>query len=244
MRAASCLLWLVLVTLFGCGGSSNSGRRVGVDPTWYPLELGSRDKNVTAFSTDLLTEIGKVQKIPFVKVSVNWDALMEGLQKDKYEAILSSMPPYIFNEKHFDFSEVYLPLGPVLVVPMPSKINSLNMLNGKEIAVISGSSGALILEKAPGVLIRYYDSAPAALNAILDGTIDGALIDILSATAYCRDLYQGQLKIATAPLNNEGLRLITKHDQATDLIKGFNKGLDKLRADGTLDKLLAKWGFS
>ncbi len=243
MKRVQTLLLLVLLVLVGCGGSSNGGRRVGVDASWYPLQFGTRDNSVTAFSTELMTMIGGVEKIPFVKVNVNWDDLMEGLQKDRYEAILTSMPPYIFNEKLFDFSDIYLPLGPVLVVAANSKINSIDNLSGKEIAVISGSTSALILEKSTGVLIRYYDSIPIALNDILAQTVDGAMVDVLTAVAYCRDLFQGQLKIVTPPLNEEGLRLVTKHNAAPDLIKGFNAGLQKMKKDGSYDKLLEKWGL-
>ncbi len=243
MRRVYSFFVLILLTLCSCGSSSNGGRKVGVDASWYPLEFGKRDNNVTAFSMELLTEIGKMEKIPFVKVTVNWNELMEGLQKDKYEAILTSMPPYIFNEKQFDFSEIYLPLGPVLVVQVGSKIHSLDKLSGKEIGVISGSTSVVILEKSPGVLIRYYDSIPQALNDILMGVIDGAMVDVLSAASYCRDLYQGVLIIATPPLNDEGLRLVAKHNAAPDLIKGFNKGLQKLKKNGSYEKLLDKWSL-
>lgn len=242
MRSLSAFLVLILMSFFSCSkSSSKGGRRVGVDSSWYPLQFGPRDNNVTAFSTDLLTEIGKVEKIPFVKITVNWNDLMEGLQKDKYEAILSSMPPYIFNEKQFDFSDIYLYLGPVLVVPVDSKVNSLSMLSGKEVAVVSGSNYDAMLQKIPGLIIRYYESIPQALNDILNSTVNAAMIDVLSAAAYCQDLYQGQLKIATPPLSDEGLRLITKHGAAPDLIKGFNKGLAKLKKDGMYRKILEKW---
>ncbi len=243
MKVLYYVIVLALTFLCGCSSSSNGGRKVGVDASWYPLELGTRTNNVTAFSTELLTEIGKVENIPFVKLTVNWNDLMEGLQQDKYEAILSSMPPYIFNEKMYDFSDLYLPMGPVLVVPEDSKIDSMKMLDGKEIGIISGSSNAHILEKSPGVIIRYYDTIPQALNDIVHQTIDGAIIDVLSAKAYSNDLYQGQLKIATEPLNDEGLRMITKHDEADDLIKGFNKGLKKLKQNGIYDQILDKWGL-
>jgi polar amino acid transport system substrate-binding protein len=234
---------ILLLILTCCSKSGNVGRGVGVDPYWFPLDFGIRDNNVTAFSTELLTEIGKKEKIPFVKVSVNSSDLMEGLQKGKYEAILSSMRPYIFNRDLFDFSDIYLALGPVLVVPSRSTIHSLQELDGKEIAVLEGSSYDQILEKSQGVIIRYYDSIPKALNDILLGTVDGAIIDILSAAAYCRDLYEGELKIATAPLNDEGLRLVVKHQTAADMIKGFNAGLAHMKKDGSYAKLLDKWGL-
>lgn len=240
-RVFSCLI--ILLTFFSCGSNSSGGRKVGMDTNWYPLDFDNRTNNVTAFSTELLGQIGKVEKIPFVRVSVNWDTLMEGLKKGEYEAILTSMPPYIFNEKLFDFSDVYLPLGPVLVVSMGSKIDSLDNLEGKEIAIISGSSSKLILEGSPGVLIRSYDSASQALNDVAEGSMNGAMIDVLSAVAFCNDLYQGKLKIVTPPLSDEGLRLVTKHNAATDLIKGFNRGLEILKKKGTYDALLKKWGL-
>jgi polar amino acid transport system substrate-binding protein len=99
------------------------------------------------------------------------------------------------------------------------------------------------LEKYPGILIRTYDSIPKALNAILNGTIDGAIVDILSAVAYCQDLYQGKLKIVTDPLNNEGLRMLSLHDQSQDLILHFNRGIEKLKSSGAYDKLLVKWNL-
>lgn len=238
------LLFAMFMILMSCSNSSsNQGCRVGVDASWYPLDFGPRSNNVTAFSTELLADIGKLEKIPFVKVTVSWDVLMDGLQKDRYEAILTSMPPYIFNQKQFDFSDIYLPLGPVLVVPTNSKIQTLDQLEGKEIAVISGSTSSLILEKSKGVIIRDYDSIPTALNAAVSGTVDGAMVDILSAVAYCRDIYQGELKIVTPPLNDEGLRLITKHEAAPQLIKGFNNGLKKLQKNGSYNKLLDKWSL-
>jgi polar amino acid transport system substrate-binding protein len=216
---------------------------VAIDSSWYPLEFGERTNNVTAFSTELLTEIGKTEKIAFVKLTVNWDTLLEGLKKKNYEAILTSMPPYIFNEKLFDFSEVYLPLGPVLVVPVASTASSLQDLSGKEIAIIAGSSSSFLLEPIPGVLIRDYGSVAQALNSLASGAIDGALIDILSAVAYCKDLYQGSLKIVTPPLTDEGLRLVALHGGAPELISGFNRGLQRIKKSGSYDELLAKWGL-
>ncbi len=153
------------------------------------------------------------------------------------------MPPYIFNEKQFDFSSIYLPLGPVLVVPLQSKIASLDQLIGKQIGIVSGSSSVSLLEKSNGAIIRYYESIPQALNDVLLGAIDGAMVGILPASAYCRDLYKGELKVATAPLNDEGLRLVTKHKAAPDLIRAFNAGLQTLKKNGVYTHLQNKWSL-
>ncbi len=240
MRSFYLLACLLLV---GCSETPNDTQRVGMDAYWYPLDFGTNTNNVTAFSTELLTGIGILEKIPFTKITVNWNDLVEGLQKEKYEAILTSMTPHIFNEKLFDFSKIYLPLGPVLIVQKDSKIQSIHAIDGKQIAVISGTADDLLLEKSPGVLIRYYDSASTALNDLIASIVDGALIDVVTAVAYSRDLYQGELEIISPPLNEKGLRLVTLHGATPDLIKKFNAGLEKMKKDGTYAKLLDKWSL-
>ncbi len=234
----------MLLLLTSCGGGSQKDQyRIGMDPSWYPMELGVRNNSITAFSTDLLTEIGLVEKVGFTKVSVSWDNLMLGLQKGEYQGILSATPPYVFNQQLFDFSDAFLSLGPVLVVPVGSPLSSIDQLSDKEIAVITGSSAVSLLEKIPGILIRYYPSIPAALNDVAAQVIEGAVIDNLSAISYCQDLYQGQLMVSTPPLNDEGLRLVTKHNEAPQMIEAFNDGLTKLKKSGKYEQILAKWGL-
>lgn len=239
------LLALLLAIVSGCNKLSTTKElRVGIDASWFPLSLGERENNITGFSTELLKEIGKIEKIAITKVTVNWDDLIEGLQKHKYQSILSSVPPYAFNRQRYDFSELYLATGPVLVVPKNSQSNSLKMFKGKEIAVLPDTNGALLLEKYPGIILRNYDSIPRALNDVVHGTVDAALVDILSAVSYCQDLYQEQLRVATPPLNEEGLRMLTLHNESSAFIEQFNRGLKTLKSSGVYDKLLTKWGLN
>ncbi len=243
-RLVFVFLFFLCLTSFGCQTTSSvKEKRIGIDASWFPLSIPGRESNVTGFSTELLKAIGKMEKIHITKVTVNWDDLVDGLQKHKYEAILCSIPPYAFNRQTYDFSELYLMTGPVLIVSINSKIESLKMLNGKEIAVLPDTKGALLLETTPGVLIRNYDSIPKSLTDVVNGTVDGAIIDVLSAVAYCQDLYQGKVKIATDPLNNEGLRMLALHGDADNLVLQFNRGLNKLKSSGAYDKLLLKWNL-
>lgn len=214
-----------------------------MDPSWHQVDLKDRQEVISAFSTELLTQIGHVEDLALVKVTVSWDDLIQGLKNREYEAILSPMTPYLFNAKEFRFSSVYLPLGPVLVVPAHSAIRSMDHLSGKQIAIIGDPSDDLFLRQIPGVWVRYYPSDAAALNALMQGVIDGALIDVITATAYCNDLYQGDIEIVSSPLTDEGLRLIALYDTADDLIQQFDRGLRTLRNNGFYEQLLHKWSL-
>lgn len=232
----------IYILLTGCNSSTPS-YLIGIDPSWHPLDLSGKEMNVLAFSNELLQEIADEQKIKISTVQMSWDNLIPGLQDKRYDAILYSMRPYNFNQKTFQFSELYLQTGPVLVVAADSKIKSLDKLDGKEIAVIEGSKDEVFLEPKKGVLIRTYDSIPNALNAVVNGTLDGALIDYLAAKSYTQDLYSKQLKIVTQPLDDEGLRLIALRTSPSDLIEAFDHGLERLKKNGTYQKLIVKWGF-
>ena len=243
LRKINTTLLFCLLCFLSCTGSSSKTFRIGIDPSWYPLQLMGQEKYVLGFSTELLQEIVKIEKIPAATLTANWNTLVWGLQEEHYEGMLSSLEPQLYNRDDYDFSEAYLLTGPVLVVPLDSKAGSMNDLKGKEIAYSLGTSDDDILAKYPGIIVRTYESVPNVLADIVNGNVDGALIDNLIAKAYMQDVYAKQLKIATPPLTQQGLRLITLHGKAERLREAFNAGLNKLKANGKYEELLKKWSL-
>ncbi len=237
------LFCLFLLLLSSCGKSSSKTWQIAIDPTWYPLDLGGREKQLEGFATDFLQEMTIYEKMEIVKVRENWDSLLGNLQKEKYDAVLSSLSPYTFYEKLYDFSEPFVHTGPVLVLSAQSSAISLKDFNGKEVGILEGSSLELILEKYSGIIIRTYASIPDMLNDLLLGAVDGALVPTLDAVAYIEDLYQSELKIVGKPLDAAGLRLITLHKNGPELIKAFNATLEKLKKNGKYNQLAKKWNI-
>lgn len=227
--------------LSGCSEKNNGTYQIGVDPLWYPLNFKGQENNVMGFSSELLTEIAKKEKLYLSIINTNWDTLLQGLKVGTYQAALSSLPPYNFNLKEYDFSDLYLPIGPVLILPFSSKLLSPSEMAGKEVGVLEGSSSALILEKYQEISIRTYDSASSLVNDLLSGHIDGGLIPILIAESFTRGPFAKYIKIASKPLNNDGLRLLTLKGKSPKLIKHFNKGLQKLESSGQFTKMLREW---
>ncbi len=195
------------------------------------------------FSTELLTGIAEKEHITLSLVSTNWDSLFQGLQEKKYQAILSSLPPYGFNRQLYDFSDLYLPLGPVLLLPKTSPFISLEEMKEKEIGALTSSSAVLILEKYPQIFIRTYDKDALLINDLLAGKLDGVLLPLLQAESFSQGSFQMQIKIASAPLTDEGLRLITLRAEAPKLLHYFNAGLSSMKKTGTLEDLLTHWNL-
>lgn len=234
---------LGILLLCGCSSVKKNTYRIGVDPSWYPLELPGREKNVLAFSIELLQEVAKKEKLQLTLVRMNWDNLLWGLREKKYQAALSTLTPYVFYQRKYTFSNPYLLTGPTLILPADAKELSLDKMQGKEIAIVTGSEADTLLQVYPGVIIRSYESVPDALNALALGQVDAAVVDYLIGESYVNDLYQGKLKASGAPLTNEGLRLLVMHNESPKLIDRFDKGLAAIKASGAYDELLRKWGL-
>jgi polar amino acid transport system substrate-binding protein len=214
---------------------------IAIDPTWYALEAPGRETDLTAFTTELILEIGKIERISIGVYQRSWSNLMYSLQEGECDAICSTMQPYLFYDKLYRFSNLYLMTGPVLVSSVKSSFKSLEKMDGEIIGIERDSNVAIILEKYPNIIQRTYESIQQALTDITKGEIDGALVDILSAEAFTRDLFHDQLKIVTHPLTQEGVRILAMKDHTPELIKIFDRGLARLKMNGKYSALVKKW---
>lgn len=237
------LLLIILTLTLGSCQVKGKTYTIGIDPSWFPLNFQGKESNVFAFSNELLHEISSCEGVNFVQINRNWDNLNLGLEEKKYDAILSSIYPHLFELKTYSFSNLYLNTGPVLITKIDSEISIKSDMRGKEIAVGSKENEALFIRLYPEVIIRYYNKIPNALNALISDFVDGIVVNYIPATAYVQNLYDGKVKIATPPLNDAGLRLITMYKQNPELIEAFNRGLEKMRDSGKYDKLLKKWNL-
>jgi polar amino acid transport system substrate-binding protein len=238
------LIALVCCIFFlSCGGKkpADFDYIIAFDPMWYSMQAPGREADLTAFTTELFVEIGKIEKVTIGVFQRSWSNLMYALQESECDAICSTMQPYLFYEKLYNFSHLYLMTGPVLVSPIKAPVKSLDKLGGDIIGIQRDSNMAIILEKYPRIIQRTYESIQQALIDTTKGEIDGALVDILSAEAFTRDLFQDQLKIASPPLTQEGIRLLAMKNHKPELIRIFDRGLARLKADGTYSALAKKW---
>jgi polar amino acid transport system substrate-binding protein len=236
---------LVALLTLSCGGKSKSfDYTIALDPTWFTLELPGRETSITTFTLELIEAIGKAENVSIAVYDRSWSNLTYGLQEGDYDAICSTMQPYLFYDKMYDFSDLYLMTGPVLITPTQSPYKSLDQMAGRVVGIVKGSSDALIVEKYPDIIQISYDTLQDALAATTDGTIDGAMGDIQTTQAFTRDLYYGKLKIATRPLAPEGVRLLSLKNHSPHLIEVFNRGLKHLKSSGKYAELAKKWNLS
>lgn len=243
---------LIVLILIGLVRSCTSGEKKIVkssykiyrDPNAAPLLLMGKERNMRAFSDELILAIANKANLKVSINAENYKNLFEGLDAGKYDAIVSLLTPNVINQSRYYFSDPFYLLGPVLIVRQDSKANSLAQMEGKIVGISAGSTSAYNVDNYPSILIIPYDNVTMALDDLTNNKIDGLIMEAWPANVYTHGFYGTKLRVASSPLTKEGLRLVTLRKQEyAYLIESFNEGLIDLKKDGEYDKLLEKWSL-
>ncbi len=240
------LFFILFLFLFSCSnGSNNHCYRIAIDPQFYPANLQGKEPYVMGFMRELFEKIGEKEKIDICLVELSWDLLVEHLENQRVDAIISMKQPYTFNRDKLEFSTLVLETGPVLVLPTAFDFDQeWEDLNGKEIAVLNDKEATALLQYNPNILVRDYSLASKALSDVVNEVIDGAVLGILIAQSYCTDIYDGVLDVSSSPLIEQGFRLISMKGEQDKLMKRFTHGLEKLKRNSDYTELLEKWSLT
>lgn len=237
------ILLLAVVLCGGCADKPKEKIKIGIDSSWYPLNFGPQTAYVEGFIDDLLQEVAHHMKVEFEKIPISQSNLYMGLKENRYNAVLTSLPPYTFNVAKYDFTQNFLRVGPVLIVPADAKYKKLGQMEGMTVGMIVGNDVTVILQKYPDIRTRSYMSNIELLNAVVSGDVSGAFLDRIPAVGYTSDLYNGKLKIATIPLNDTGIHLIAEKGKQEELVKSFNDSITFLKKKKFYRDLLQKWSL-
>lgn len=239
------LLSVALISLVNSCSKPSQTRKtvlIGRDTTWYPLTVMGKEQSLQGFMDELLLSVAAKHNLEVIFVPTSANQLIDRLEMGSLDVVISNLQPTHSNQEAFEFSDPLFLTGPVLVTPINSTITQLKQLERKSIGVRVSSSTTLNLLKSSSMTVVPYDSLTTAMNSLTLGQTDALLVDALPAYALISSLYKGKLKIATSPLTNEGLRLITLKDpEGERLIKVVNEELILLKENGTFNTLLKRW---
>lgn len=217
--------------------------KVASDCTWPPMEFVDANKQVVGYDIDLINAVAKAGGFRVEIQNTAWDGIFAGLANGDYDAVISSVTITDERKQAMDFSIPYLNAGQVLVIRADeSGIATLADLKGKSAGAQIGTTGAMEIQKVPGVHLRTYDEIGLAVEDLANGRIDGVVVDNPTAANYVlqNDNYKSRLKIVGKPFTEEYYGIAVKKGNARvlGLIDG---GLKKVLASDVPAQLEAKW---
>jgi len=153
--------------------------RLGIDPTYPPLEFKKPDGTYSGFGVEITEAICDEMKVKCVWVESNWDGMIPSLQARKFDMIASSMTITEKRKEQIAFSDKYSNAHSRLVARKGANLlPNIETLKGKRIGVQQGSSQetyAMTLWRPFGVNVISYQTQDLIYSDLVSGRLDASL---------------------------------------------------------------------
>lgn len=236
---------LSLLMLFSCAKKEESAKVYvfATDATWPPLEYIDEKGNLTGFEVELVPMIGEKVGVRMEAKNIPWDTIFAGLANGQYDGVASGVSVTEDRKKTMDFSSPILQAGQVMIVKSDSTVKGAEDMKGLRVGVQIGTTGDLVLDDYE-VTRKQYDDIGLAIQDMLNGNLDACVCDSLIASDFvlANENYKNRLKVAGTPFTEEDIAIAVKKGNK-ELLDLVNRGLELLKADGSYDRLKAKWNL-
>ena len=217
--------------------------RIATEGAWAPFNFVSEDGKLAGFDVDIANALCAKMKADCEIIAQDWDGMIPALKVRKFDAIVASMSITEERLKQVDFTSHYYSGGLRFMGAKDKTLDTTKAgLKGKVIGAQRSTVGGQYLEDtlADVVEVKLYDNQEAVYLDLLAGRLDGAISDELPTYDWLKsEQGQGFEYKGEAFAKNDKIGIaIRKNDE---LKEKLNKALQDIRADGTYEKINAKY---
>ncbi len=253
---------LMVFALVACGGTKDSGETttaagettevnqktlvMATNAQFPPYEFKDGD-GFAGIDIEIAEAVAKKLDMKLEIADVKFGAIVGGVQSGKYDMGLAGMTITEERLESVNFSDSYATGIQAVIVKEDSsikKVGDIKSDGSMKVGVQQDTTGDIYASDVPEKggfneenVIRY-DAGADAVQALKVGKVDAVIIDNEPAKEFVKA--------------NEGLKILdekfTEEDYAacfakenTELLNNFNKALAELKADGTIDSIIAKY---
>ena len=248
MRKTFLLLTIAVlsVVLFSVGPAAAEKVYVnGIDANFPPFAYVDKNGNPAGFDVDAVNWMADKLGFTVKHQPMDWSGIVASLQAKKIDFIASGLSVTEERAEKIDYTIPYWTIKQVFVVKEESELTVEDVKTGnKTLGVQSGTSEAKWLKdhksETEGVnfTLRMYDSAPMAVEDVINGRIDAAAMDDAPAADAVKK--KAVKIIGTFGMEPEAFAYgVNKDDE--ELMQLLNKGLKMIMADPYWDELIEKY---
>jgi arginine/ornithine transport system substrate-binding protein len=223
--------------------------RIGVEGAYPPFSSISPDGSLVGFDIDIANALCAEIQAECTLVPQDWDGIIPALLAKKYDAIVASMSITEERKQKVDFTNKYYQTPARFVAKTGSIADiSKEALTGKKVGVQRATTHDSFLTDNFGdavEVVRYATQDEANLDLIA-GRVDLLLADSVTLSEGLLKTDQGKDFSFVGPSYSDekwfGLGAgIAVRKSDTDLRDKLNAAIDAIRANGTWDKIAAKY---
>ncbi len=244
----------LLAVLLGALGLSVAGANVAAR-TWdeikadgkivmasegaYPPFNYFQGSKLTGFEIEVGDAIAAKMGVKVEWKALGFDALLTGLRQDRWDLVIASFGITEERSKAVTFAQPHYCSGGV-VVSKSADIRTVASLNGKTVAVQTGTTYFENIKKIPGIKeVRNLPQDTDARAALQNGRVDVWVTDKFVAKAALDANSSAGLKIGDLVFVEKIAAAVKKGNSS--LAAAYNKALGEIMADGTFKTISEKY---
>ncbi len=232
---------MLALALVGCAGNKETGKETLVMATnaeFPPYEYHEGDA-IVGIDAEVAQAIADKLGMELKIEDVAFDSIIPGVQAGKYDMGMAGMTVNEERLQSVNFSTSYAKGVQVVIVKEDSAIKSVDDVKGKKIGVQTSTTGDIYATDDFGEEnVSKYDNGALAVQALVNGKVDCVIIDNEPAKSYVAA--NKGLKILDTEYVQEDYAICFNKSN-TELQEKVNKALEELIADGTVEKIVAKY---
>lgn len=217
---------------------------VGTDAAYAPFESQNDKAEIVGFTIDVVSAIAQKAGFEVKFVNTPWEGIFNALQQGDRDLLASSITITDERKQTMDFSNPYFDAVQLIAVKENSKVAKFNDLKKLKVGVQTGTTGDEVVTKLLGKTstnVKRFESTPLALKELEAGGVDAVVADNGVVIHYVANNPGAKFKtVADSSFAPEQYGLAVKKGNA-ELLEKINKGLADIKADGSYDKIYAKY---
>jgi polar amino acid transport system substrate-binding protein len=215
---------------------------VGSDTTYPPFETVNDQGEIVGFDVDLVNAVCEVVNCVAEFQTTAWDGIFAAMANGEFDLIASGITITEERAQVVEFTDPYHEVNQAIAVRTEDENLTLADFTDGDLMLgaQTGTTNAILAEELVGRdRLRIYDDFNAAMLALINGDVDGVMIDDTSADAFVQQ-YAGQVAAAIRNVES-GEKLGMAVQPGDELVDALNYGLQQIRENGTLAALVEKW---
>ena len=233
-----------VVSLFG-GGIAQAAQKtlmIGTAFDFAPFEFQDEYSNeYQGFDMDLIRAIANQMGCNISIVDMEFDNLIFGIQNEDIDLAIAAITINDERAEKVNFSDPYFETGLQIVLPAKDYwTKGIKDLEGKKIAVLTGSMGATQAQKIRNSKVKVFNDIDDCFVELKNVNVD-AVINDRAVNGYFIASHP-EFKFKTLPnlITNDKYGIIVAQNNST-LLADVNRALKALRDSGEYDKIYSKW---
>ncbi|WP_372885521.1 transporter substrate-binding domain-containing protein [Shimia sp.] len=225
---------LALAAGFAMADGHGKTIRMGTEGAYPPYNFLNDAGEVDGFERELGDELCKRAQLTCEWVTNEWDSIIPNLVSGNYDTIIAGMSITAERDEVIDFTQNY-------TQPDPSGYLAMSMdadIKGGVVAAQTGTIQAAFIAASGATLVEFA-TPDETIAAVRNGEADAVLAD----DAYLRPFAEENadlMMLEQQELIGGGVGMGLRESDG-ELKAKFDAAITSMKADGTLNALLAKW---